>query len=131
MELLSNLPSENMVVELQLQRETGWFEMAREAGETMQCIVKGVAQLPGPEDLVGMASVHAADLAKTTMSLEGEDIYDELQDYGIQYDGELRVLQKVSFENNGNYCVRIIRVWFFVIKITKQNLKKKKKLSKK
>ncbi|XP_034238382.1 fatty acid synthase-like [Thrips palmi] len=95
---------ENMVVELQLQRETGWFEMALSAEDdnSMPCIVKGVVQAAQPEDLLGMASVHAADLdvPKGTLTLEGDDIYDELQDYDIKYDDELRVLQRVSFKDN-------------------------------
>lgn len=92
-----------MEVVLQLQRETGLFEMAIESEKTdfSLCILTGKVTIPAPAEQVGMMSAHAHSQGGVT--LEHEDVYAELQDHDLIYDDALKTLHSISLSETGAY----------------------------
>ena len=92
-----------MEVVLQLQRETGWFEVVIASEETdfSLCVVRGKVSVPQPTEQVGMMS--AQPQAKEGITLRHEDVYAELQDRDLLYDEHLKTLDDVKFSETGKY----------------------------
>lgn len=89
----------NIELILQLQRETGLFEMivdneSEEWGSSI-CVMRGQVTIPDPTDLVGMVSAHPAD--RDGVVRDHAEVYAELHDNDLTYDEELRSLEWVRF----------------------------------
>lgn len=101
------LPAENMELELQLQRETGLFEMAIASDDwhSAVCVMKGAVRvLDATEDaaeLAGLVSAQPADA--DGLVLEADEVYADLQDHDLKYDEALMSLRQVKFSTTGKH----------------------------
>ncbi|KAJ1528563.1 hypothetical protein ONE63_006967 [Megalurothrips usitatus] len=86
----------NLELELQLQRETGFFEVVlvtdEDSGNSI-CILKGMYSIPDSTEAIDLVSAYPTE--ENGIVLGSEEVYEELLDHDINYDDELRTLRHV------------------------------------